>query len=361
MSKVVLPRITSGYNVTKLNDAIDILETTLNEEVLFRVNPAGEINQMENNLDMNGYRILNLPKPICDLEPVRLVDLIDTALDCGNLDLVLYKERQTLTSGQTIVVLQELDSTVGIVVEVCSSDKADAGLLCGYTKLTDKSIELDESYPEGTEILITKGKIVSQGTTVTSSDYVTNESNVTGATITDALNVINAMPTPMVFKGGLNLATGDSALPVSPQNGWSYLVTTGGNVTVTKDGTAPVLQIAQVNDSLIYDSTLGYWWLFDAAGTAIQPTKEVTSPYTLQGQDTGIFIIFNEVGSATLNIPDGLQVGTSVAATNIGGGDVLLVNTGTDTIRGATTLGDVSGYLAATKITNTVWQSSERA
>lgn len=76
--------------------------------------------------------------------------------------------------------------------------------------------------------------------------------------------------------------------------------------------------------------------------------------------DSGKFVLFNDAGNAVLNIPDGLAVGSSVVVGNTGGGNIVLTPV-TDTIRGALTLGDVAGYLAVTKISTTVWQSSERA
>lgn len=61
MAKVTVSNITSGYaSTTALNNAFSTLEEELNDKVLYRDNPTGEPNQMENDLDMNGYSILNL-------------------------------------------------------------------------------------------------------------------------------------------------------------------------------------------------------------------------------------------------------------------------------------------------------------
>jgi len=60
MAKINISNITSGYaSTTALNNAFDAIETQLNSKVLYRDNPSGEPNQMENDLDMNGNDILN--------------------------------------------------------------------------------------------------------------------------------------------------------------------------------------------------------------------------------------------------------------------------------------------------------------
>lgn len=64
MSKINIPPIRGGYNLSKINDAIQTIEDHLNEKVLYRDTPEGEPNQMNNDLDMNGKRIYNLPEPI---------------------------------------------------------------------------------------------------------------------------------------------------------------------------------------------------------------------------------------------------------------------------------------------------------
>jgi hypothetical protein len=60
MAKINISNISSGYaSTTALNNAFDAIETQLNSKVLYRDNPSGEPNQMENDLDMNGNDILN--------------------------------------------------------------------------------------------------------------------------------------------------------------------------------------------------------------------------------------------------------------------------------------------------------------
>jgi hypothetical protein len=60
MAKISISNLSSGFNsTTTLNNAFDSIETQLNSKVLYRDNPAGEPNQMEGDLDMNGSKIIN--------------------------------------------------------------------------------------------------------------------------------------------------------------------------------------------------------------------------------------------------------------------------------------------------------------
>ena len=60
MSKIELPTVTSGYNLSTINNNFQKIEDTLNKEVLYRKGYLGEPNEMQTNLDMNGNQILNV-------------------------------------------------------------------------------------------------------------------------------------------------------------------------------------------------------------------------------------------------------------------------------------------------------------
>ena len=61
MAKITINNISAGYNSnSQLNTNFDAVEAELNNKVLYRDNPEGEPNQMENNLDMNSNSILNV-------------------------------------------------------------------------------------------------------------------------------------------------------------------------------------------------------------------------------------------------------------------------------------------------------------
>lgn len=78
MTQVTLNKIGAGYrSSTALNNDFDIIEEGF-ERTLDRHGGPG--NEMLGPLDMNSQRILNLPEPVEDGEPVRKIDLINQVL-----------------------------------------------------------------------------------------------------------------------------------------------------------------------------------------------------------------------------------------------------------------------------------------
>lgn len=74
MTDIVLNPISSGYNVSRINANFDKLEDVVNNELLHTV---GGNNTMQQDLDMNSNRLLNLPAPGGLNDPVRYQELID--------------------------------------------------------------------------------------------------------------------------------------------------------------------------------------------------------------------------------------------------------------------------------------------
>ena len=60
MSKVELPTITSGYNLSTINNNFQKVEEELNNKVLYREHDNGEPNHMKVDLDMNSHGIINV-------------------------------------------------------------------------------------------------------------------------------------------------------------------------------------------------------------------------------------------------------------------------------------------------------------
>lgn len=75
MSKIILDHDSSNLNPVRINENFRKIEEEFNEKTLYRDNPIGEPNEMENHLDMNGNRIYNLPSPKAGHEPLRLLDI----------------------------------------------------------------------------------------------------------------------------------------------------------------------------------------------------------------------------------------------------------------------------------------------
>lgn len=78
MAKISLTNPTSGYNLAAINDNFDKIEAEFQNKVLYRNNPVGEPNTMENDLDMNGNDILNVGT-VNGLDLLNLADYITSA------------------------------------------------------------------------------------------------------------------------------------------------------------------------------------------------------------------------------------------------------------------------------------------
>lgn len=78
MAKIVLDPITSGYNLTKLNENFQAIADELNDKVLYRDNPEGEDNSLQTDTDFNSKRLLNLPTPVSASEPIRFQEWQET-------------------------------------------------------------------------------------------------------------------------------------------------------------------------------------------------------------------------------------------------------------------------------------------
>lgn len=112
MSKIVLPPVTGANNLSTLNSNFSKIEEALNDRALYRDNPVGEPNQMVSELDMNGKRIYNLPRPILPSEPARLAD-IGTGGGGGGIayaDNVVINTIPGLSATQVQAALEEINA-----------------------------------------------------------------------------------------------------------------------------------------------------------------------------------------------------------------------------------------------------------
>ena len=104
MAKITLNDPNSGFNsATQITANNEAIEDNLNNKVLYRDNPSGEPNAMQNDLDMNSYRILNLPSATQNSEPVtygQWTANVQTVEFTGYLN-----ETFTATDGQTVFTL----------------------------------------------------------------------------------------------------------------------------------------------------------------------------------------------------------------------------------------------------------------
>lgn len=102
MAKITLPSIASGYaTTTQLNNAFDAIEAEFQNKVLYRNNPSGEPNQMEQDLDMNNNKISN----VSDIE----VNGVNILTEMQNI----YDDYEALTSRVTVSTASPTGGTDG--------------------------------------------------------------------------------------------------------------------------------------------------------------------------------------------------------------------------------------------------------
>ena len=94
MAKITLSNVASGYNRQNINTNFEEIETALEDKVLYRDNPTGEPNQMEQDIDMNGNSLLNYGTNLADDASLISVGAADTRYVnsdgdsmSGNLDM----------------------------------------------------------------------------------------------------------------------------------------------------------------------------------------------------------------------------------------------------------------------------------
>jgi hypothetical protein len=96
MAKVTFNDITAGYaSASALNASFNEIEVQFNNNVLYRNNPSGEPNQMENDLDLNGNDILNAGSIAVTAITVNGVDYL------ASMNTV-YNNYQSITQSVTI-------------------------------------------------------------------------------------------------------------------------------------------------------------------------------------------------------------------------------------------------------------------
>jgi hypothetical protein len=88
--KITLNDVTNLNSLSQINANFDAIEAALNSKVLYRANPTGEPNEMGNVLDMNGYRLYNLPAPTNSNEAARLQDIMDAMSGASSASLISY-------------------------------------------------------------------------------------------------------------------------------------------------------------------------------------------------------------------------------------------------------------------------------
>lgn len=88
--------------------------------------------------------------------------------------------------------------------------------------------------------------------------------------------------------------------------------------------------------------------------------KDVSQVYTLDQDDSNKYLVFEYEGNGIIHIPDNMYRGTGLIVANAGAGGIELVMDGLETMRGSLTIKDPDSFMTIIKITDSIWQSSER-
>lgn len=163
MAKLTLSDLASLANettaITTINNNNQLIEDAI-EDALLRTDVVND--EMESNLDMNGYRVLNLPAPQTDQEPLRLADA-DSLV------------------GTTITINNEYDPSVLTAATPASGD------LLGFADISDtnalKKATLTDIVAAGISATPTFTSVTATTGTLTTGNITTG--NITTANVTN--------------------------------------------------------------------------------------------------------------------------------------------------------------------------------
>lgn len=145
MAKLTLTDLTGGYGaVTSLNNNFDSIESEFQSKVLYRDNPSGEPNQMENDLDMNSNDILNASE--VDTAQLRLNGSLVT-FGSNAIENTFQETEFTSVAGQTLF---SVTYTPGfLIVLINGVELADAD----FTATNGTSVTLASAVADNADIV----------------------------------------------------------------------------------------------------------------------------------------------------------------------------------------------------------------
>jgi len=120
--KIELDDTLSGRDLSKINSNFQEIENALNNNVLWRDNPEGEPNQMENLLDMNGERIINLPVPASPNDAARLQDVENAVAGIVPAASIPFSPTGTISSTNVQDAIAEVSGDVSAFSDVAQGD-----------------------------------------------------------------------------------------------------------------------------------------------------------------------------------------------------------------------------------------------
>jgi len=317
MAKITLKTLLSGFlSTVQMKWNFDAIAAEFQNKVLYRNNTSGESNVMENDLDMNSHKVLNVGAPTEPTDLVRLSDLTDLgAIDPALLPISITSADVgsflTTTNGTSLgfskLKSSNLFATDRAALEAVGSTAAnplvegDVVQLAKYTTLGDGGAGRYQYYAsstdtvDGTSVINAYGgvgrwlrldKANTAGTTTVS--VLTFGADPTGAA--DSFSAFSDAIAFVVGKGGGNITVpagtylwSSGNTPFSTASDVQYaLIGDGSNITTiqssTAAGSALFLTGTSVNISGIsFTSTAGV----SAARLASSTSHGIQTPTTV--------------------------------------------------------------------------------
>lgn len=219
MAKITPKTVSSGYNLNTINENFQALATELQNKVLYRNNPTGEPNQLEQQLDMNSNRVINLLDAVSPSEPATLRQL--QALASGAPSIGVGKVLVIATAGQTVFSTatyvpggNNLNIYINGVRQSASS----------YTETSTTSVTFSEGLGAGDEVEFIINEQSALAGTVSSSAVTYSGGNATA--VLD--RVIRYFPTFASAVADVTVGIGDRVTIGERANGEFEIVAPGG-------------------------------------------------------------------------------------------------------------------------------------
>lgn len=242
MSKIILDDVVSGYNLQKINANFQLVESELNNKVLYRQNPVGENNQLESDIDANGKKIFNLASPSSRSEPITLGYLEDRI--GGVIEVSSWESQQFIGDGvsSSFILNVEPVSLESVFVSVDGSTYIPN---VDFTLISSVNLQFNTPPYNGANIDVRYGTFTGASTGL---EQISNRPQEAGD---NGLVANNTEGTIKNLKAGTNISLTSEANRI-------VISGTGGaaNITASNKGIGSGVFDAKVGDDLQFKSLI---------------------------------------------------------------------------------------------------------
>lgn len=302
MTKVTIDPLTLGFGSTsKLNHIFEDIEAGF-ENTLSRDGTGP--NEMEANLDMNGHRILNLPAPNTDFEPLRKIDVI------GGLEVTIGSDWDDITNKpSTFAPSAHTHSTaditgLGELIEDTIGSKVVAGtnVTVSYNDTTGQTTINSTASGGASDWSTLTGKPSTFEPTVESVQDIVATTLVAGTNVTltynDAGNTLTVASTGSGGTPDWSVITGKPSTfePTieSVQDIVGAQLVAGSGVSVTYNDAAGTTTIANTAAAPDWSTLTGKPSTFEPV---VESVQDIVGAQLLGG--TGITVTYNDAGGTS--------------------------------------------------------------